>query len=597
MSDHRTVDPTTVRLPPLRQVGVRLLRGWIACGVLACTGTTAIVPVVAAEDADAPRTTLALAKKKFLSGDYASANAIYRDECDHCLRKYGETDLRSAQALNNLAVTLHRGGAVAEAEKMAVKAFECRREKLGDSHPDTLTSQNNLALILQTAGDYTAAERHFRAVVDGRRKALGPEQPGTAQALNNLGCLLATKGKYDEAETVLKESLAIREKLGAADEAGLAATLNNIASVKLDLCDPDAKAWAKRAAVAAEKSFGGLHPSYAITAANQARAENSVVEAGKLFQRAMHILKEAGVSGGPDGAVLLNKIVDYHINAMDEPTVFSLAGDAVEASLKIFGRRSPATALALNNLAIVEYMRGDTPKAASLLEEAAAINESVLGKDHPAYAENLVNVARIHRDGGNAAAAEGLEAKAFKIFTSRGAVEDPRLISLELNIAAYAVEQGNLEEAQRLYEDALKRSTKRAGRQNLQAAFAILGLGAVSCRRGQEQEGEKLLDEAAGILLGIRDGSDLRLALALSMLGTCRSNLGRFDEAVQPLKTSLAIFEAVLRPGHPVPTALREQLATVYDKLGNAAEAAKLREAGPQPAESPTRSADKPHDT
>ena len=83
------------------------------------------------EPPEKPRTTIALAKEKFLAGDYAAAAAIYREECDYCRRKYGESDLRSAQMLNNLAVVLHHRGEMTEAEKNASKAFEYRREKLG----------------------------------------------------------------------------------------------------------------------------------------------------------------------------------------------------------------------------------------------------------------------------------------------------------------------------------------------------------------------------------------------------------------------------------------------------------------------------------
>jgi len=577
--------------------GVLFAPEWILCGLLVGVGLPAIFAAAEEGGSDGPRTTIALAKENFLSGNYAAAATIYRDECERCLRKHGEADLRSAQLLNNLAVALHRCGVMAEAEKSITKAFEYRREKLGPTHPDTLTSQNNLALILQTVGDYTAAERNLRAVVDGRRKVLGDAHPSTAQALNNLGCLLATRGKYDESETVLKEAIAVREKRADAADPGLAATLNNIASVKFDRRDPEARKWIKRATEAAEKSYGGLHPAYAIVASNQALAETRTVEASKLFQRALQIQEQAGATGGPDHALLLNKVVDFHINAMDEHTVISLAGDAVKASLDVFGRRNPATALALNNQAIIEHLVGDTGKAAALLEEAAEINEAVLGKDHPAYAENLVNLARIHRDAGNVAAAEAMEAKAFEIFTSRSVGEDPRLISLELGIAAYAVEQGNLDEAQRLYADALERSTKGGERQDLHAAMATLGLGAVACRDRREREGEKLLDEAATALQGIRSSTDLPLAQALSMLGTCRCNLDRFDQAVPPLQASLAILEEVLRPEHPAIAASRERLAAVHEKLGNTAEATRLREANAPLAEPRQRSVVPPNDT
>lgn len=556
----------------------------IATSLVAVSAAFTIALAGGEEPPETPRTTVALAKEKFLAGNYAAAAALYAEECDFRCRKYGESDLRSAQMLNNLAVVLHRRGEVAEAEKNAGKAFECRREKLGATHPDTLTSENNLALILQTVGDYTAAERHFRAVLDGRRKVLGADHPSTAQALNNLGCLLTTKGRYDDAESALKEALAIRKKQTATDDPGLAATLNNIAAMKIDLRDPEANNWVRQAAVAGEKAFGGLHPRYAIVASNQARAQHNTREAHKLFKRAMEIQTQAAADSGPDHALLLNKIVDYHINAMDEQSVAQLADTAVEQCLKVFGRRNPSTALALNNLGIIEFaLRGNPAKAAGLLQESADINEAILGEDHPAYAENLVNLARLQRLAGNDALAESMEAKAFGIFEKKGHADDPRVISIQLNVAAYAVEKGNLNEAERLYADALKKSSARFGREDLHTAIAMLGIGAVYCRIGREQEGEKMLDEATGILLAIRSTQDARLAWALSMLGTSRCNLGRFDQALKPMQASLAIFEAVLPPDSPVIAACRERLAAIHERLGDKASAARLRDATPPP--------------
>lgn len=576
-------------------------RRCIATSLVAVSAAFTSAMAYGEEPPEKPRTTVALAKEKFLAGNYAAAAAIYQEECDYCRRKYGESDLRSAQMLNNLAVVLHHRGEMTEAEKNANKAFEYRREKLGATHPDTLTSENNLGLILHTVGDYTAAERNFRAVLDGRRKVLGADHPGTAQALNNLGCLLVTTGRFDDAEAVFKESLVIREKQSPVDEAGLAATLNNIAALKLDLRDPQATDWVRRAAVAGEKAFGGLHPMYAIVASNQARAERSTKEARKLFARAMDIQTETGADSGPDHALLLNKIVDFHINAMDERVVAPLAEKAVEQCLKVFGRRNPATALAMNNLAIIEYaLRGDVTKAAGLLEESAHINEAILGQDHPAYAENLVNLARLHRQTDNVALAESLEAKAFAIFGKKGDIEDPRVISMQLNVAAYAVEKGNLDEAERLYADALKKSMARFGHDDIYTATAILGLGAVSCRLGREQQGEKLLDEASGILLGIRSAEDLRLAWALSMLGTSRCNLGRFDKALQPVQMSLAILESELPPTSAAIAACREQLAKIHEKLADPAAAAKLRASAPRSGateDAPKSSSKDKHDT
>ena len=48
------------------------------------------------------------------------------------------------------------------------------RAKLGDQHPDTLTSVNNLSLLLQDQGKLEEAEPLLREALDGRRSPSGP---------------------------------------------------------------------------------------------------------------------------------------------------------------------------------------------------------------------------------------------------------------------------------------------------------------------------------------------------------------------------------------------------------------------------------------
>ncbi|KIJ37249.1 hypothetical protein M422DRAFT_111164, partial [Sphaerobolus stellatus SS14] len=58
----------------------------------------------------------------------------------------------------NLACTYWEQNRFSEAEDLEVKVLQMRRHKLGEDHPDTLTSMKNLASTYQSQGRLSEAE-------------------------------------------------------------------------------------------------------------------------------------------------------------------------------------------------------------------------------------------------------------------------------------------------------------------------------------------------------------------------------------------------------------------------------------------------------
>lgn len=61
-----------------------------------------------------------------------------------------------------------------------------QRQRLGDQHPETLTTRKHLADIIGERGDHAAAETEYLAVLAARRRILGEDHPDTHETTKAL---------------------------------------------------------------------------------------------------------------------------------------------------------------------------------------------------------------------------------------------------------------------------------------------------------------------------------------------------------------------------------------------------------------------------
>jgi hypothetical protein len=95
---------------------------------------------------------------------------------------FGDADLETLRAINNLAGTVASQGDLAAARKLleVVLATTCRN--FGEQHPDSLTTMGNLAAILWQGGDRAEAYALQEQVLELRRVAQGEDDPATRAA-------------------------------------------------------------------------------------------------------------------------------------------------------------------------------------------------------------------------------------------------------------------------------------------------------------------------------------------------------------------------------------------------------------------------------
>lgn len=100
--------------------------------------------------------------------------------------------------------SLTNQGLQAEALRFWERLLPAAAERLGASHPDTLTVRNNLYWAYGRSGNVELAVDGFRDLLAARRRVLGDDDPNTLATRHALAIWLDECGDHDGAVTVLR---------------------------------------------------------------------------------------------------------------------------------------------------------------------------------------------------------------------------------------------------------------------------------------------------------------------------------------------------------------------------------------------------------
>ncbi|KAK3687190.1 hypothetical protein B0T22DRAFT_121957 [Podospora appendiculata] len=125
-------------------------------------------------------------------------------------KRLGEKHPDTIRSMASLADTYHAQGRYEEAEKIKVEVLALRRDVLGEKHPDTIRSMADLARTYHAQGRYEEAEKIFVEVLALRRDVLGETHPDTIWSMADLAATYHNQGRYEEPEKIFVEVLALR---------------------------------------------------------------------------------------------------------------------------------------------------------------------------------------------------------------------------------------------------------------------------------------------------------------------------------------------------------------------------------------------------
>ena len=171
--------------------------------VLAAAGRDAALDAV---PADATRLLDRAATYLLIRGEPQAALAPYERAYDVRREKFGDDHPDTLTSASNLALNLWWLGEYQRARALDEDTLTRRRRILGEDHPDTLTSASQLATDLFGLGDYPQARELQEEMLSRRRRILGDDHPDTLTSASQLGLLLWSLGDYQQARQLLNDT-------------------------------------------------------------------------------------------------------------------------------------------------------------------------------------------------------------------------------------------------------------------------------------------------------------------------------------------------------------------------------------------------------
>lgn len=145
-----------------------------------------------------------------------------------------ETKLLRAQIQDKLLITsnlaLRHPEQLKRAEQLGLKVVVISSRRLGEEHPDTVTSMINLAKVYNKRRAWGKTEALKLQIIITRAKVLGAEHPDTWSSILSLEWTLWNQGRWKEVEALRKDIMGfIRRTL----EAGISETSSGMAKVPI----------------------------------------------------------------------------------------------------------------------------------------------------------------------------------------------------------------------------------------------------------------------------------------------------------------------------------------------------------------------------
>jgi serine/threonine protein kinase/tetratricopeptide (TPR) repeat protein len=291
-------------------------------------------------------------------------------------------------------------------------------------------------------------------------------------------------------------------------------------------------------------------------------------EAEPLVRKALRLQRQRGDTQNIDyakGLTNLGSLLEDR-GELDQAEVFYRQSLAIKRRLPQVDNDDIATSL--NNLGMLYATRGDYAAAEPNYRESLKLRLKIAGDlPDPAVAESLGNIASLLQDRGDLAGAETYHRQALemrrKLYPGASAK-----VAVTLNNLGYVLQaEGKIADAERCYREALSiADTKLPPDHPIRAAY-LRNLASVLVTEGKAVEAEAKAREALSIFRA-KQPKFWRVADTESVLGSCLTALGRFEEAEPLLLASYPALENDKGDGAKHAPEARQRIVELYTKWG-----------------------------
>jgi tetratricopeptide (TPR) repeat protein len=165
--------------------------------------------------------------------DFATAEAIYRQQVSRWSRKTSTPPTTLTSALSNLGSVLVANGRAAEARPLIEQALAIETQRPVADDFSVALSLTNLGCVLHTLEETSTAVAHLQRAI-ALLEGCSPDSHFLAASLTDLGGIFRDECRMEEAECLFRRALTIDENCLEATDPRVGMDLQNLADLLVD---------------------------------------------------------------------------------------------------------------------------------------------------------------------------------------------------------------------------------------------------------------------------------------------------------------------------------------------------------------------------
>jgi serine/threonine protein kinase/tetratricopeptide (TPR) repeat protein len=376
--------------------------------------------------------------------------------------------------------------------------------KYGQENVQTLRAMNNLAMSYHEAGRETESARLSELVYHLRRKILGPEDPDTLMAMNNFATSLLDRNQAQDALRLLEELLPLVRKVHGPESPEVVNNLINTASAYDHLQrDREAMELKEKALALSKKVYGREDPTTLLTMSNLANSYNTSRRGPEALDLRDQVLTLRKRLLGPEHSETLqamNNLASSYDEAGETQRALDLQEKAVRGCQDSLGAEHRITLSARHNLANFLGRTGELERELQLHQEVFDTRARVLGSDDRDTVRSMISLSTSLDRCGQPEKALALSEQTLPLVRKVFGPDSRECFQAMHDLGVSLAAAGRHKEALPLRQEALPLAQKLYGPTHQNTGEAARALAQSLHETGNEEEALKIRDIAIKIL-------------------------------------------------------------------------------------------------
>ncbi|KAF8348016.1 hypothetical protein F5887DRAFT_1259533 [Amanita rubescens] len=508
-----------------------------------------------------------------------------------------------------------------EAEKLAIKVYETRKETLGTDHHDTLMSMNTMAMIYGKQGNWKEAEElqvlvmetfkaklgpdHMKTlqimvyligtygnreklkeaeqllihVIDMFKVKLGPDHPSTLYNITNLGVTYREQGRLNEAQKVLEEALeTCKDRLGPSHLITLGTMRNLAMTYKAQGMLKEALDLQVIVIESMMETLGAKHSETVMSTMDLVVIYGELGkwnEAEKMLVPLIEVLKSSLGHVHPSTLRSMVHLADMYIEQEKWNEAEKLLIQVMGARKEKLGSGNPGTLTVMHNLAEVYVRKEEWSKAEELQLQIVNVGRTEMVMDHLQIIASMMDLAKTYFSQKKWSSAEQLLMETMSLGKDKLEPDDPVVLDVMGKLAMIYMAQDKFKDAEDLQAHVVKVQREKAPN-DLETIINMSNLARIYNMQGKWDQAEELLIHAVEVFKFDRGPNDAYTLRSMKNLAEVYQSQEKWDRSGEIMEQLLKVVKVEMGPEHPETLSIMYHLAMSYRHQGKLKEAEKL---------------------